>query len=72
MGVGIPVCSPIVPDATTPESPITLRTRLIPQPCDRFSKIAVITYRMTKYVYSQLKTANIQGGPKNGPPNLFL
>jgi len=28
MAVGVPVCSPIVPDATVPESPITLRTQV--------------------------------------------
>ena len=42
--LGVPLCSPIVPNATMPVSPITLHTMcLMPQPRVHFSKIAVIT-----------------------------
>jgi len=38
-GVGLPLCSPIVLDATVHESPITLHTTcLMPQPCVHLSK----------------------------------
>jgi len=61
MGIGAPLCSPIMLDATVPESPTTLRTtRLMPQPCIHFSKIAVITERMTKCLLKiGNKTVNI-------------